>query len=464
MHVIKCILRNSVEPKLKRLQVPVKFSKKSLSTMDFDIREWFSSEDQLPTMIYAACYITLLFIMGILTSVRNMKRELESKKSEMGLGERLHHLNDSDKTKMGRGHHALRQESADVGSLSMASYQSNTVHSLDLSAFSSGNSSDYDTNDHDHDDNDAPRPAKHERVGTLFDSVDFAASKHQHVLVFDPNSGTHTPVTPGSPDNEHIDHSLRFHSMEQTVTTETRKVEPVIAKNIKRQKSKKNTTMRSHTSRLTCGECLSIVFKPRFLLVCCKDTFIQRGIYGTVLVYAFDIMTDINVMIFWFESNDFLYAYLSLGIVLIYRVVSSFSVHKAISRQTSKIKRFLFALVQFFDFYIFYEVFASIVVQHKSDRLLWINAMEASLEAAPQIVLQTVYLIQQSQKQDTNNNNGNNDSFLVVLGLFFSVWKLGATVIGADKVVRQFSMLQLNNIIYLFSCSLLMFASVVLYK
>ena len=54
--------------------------------------------------------------------------------------------------------------------------------------------------------------------------------------------------------------------------------------------------------------------------------------------------------------------------------------------------------------------------------------MEASLEAAPQCIFQTVYLLAFGVENISVNN-------LVVVGLFFSVCKLGGTVIGADRVV-----------------------------
>ena len=90
-----------------------------------------------------------------------------------------------------------------------------------------------------------------------------------------------------------------------------------------------NTTTTDDIS-LSCKECLQIFITIRFCKTWLRDIFVSRGIYATVLLYAFDIVTDMNVMIFSFKEaiieqhNGILtYAILALTIVLLYRISSS---------------------------------------------------------------------------------------------------------------------------------------------
>ena len=175
---------------------------------------------------------------------------------------------------------------------------------------------------------------------------------------------------------------------------------------------------------MSCYECVIILFSVEFCVSLGKIVTSQRGIYTTVLVYAFDIVTDMNVMIYWFKNGPIKFGALSLAVLLTYRIVSSYSVYHAIRTKKGKL---VGALLQFLDVYILYEVLKSHRKHKKTERLLWISAMEAALEAVPQLVLQIVYLVKHSDQESTNS--------LVVLGLFFSVCKLGTTVMSGDKLV-----------------------------
>ena len=188
---------------------------------------------------------------------------------------------------------------------------------------------------------------------------------------------------------------------------------------------------------LRCADFVNALKKPQFYGRWCKDIFIQRGIYGTVLVYAFDIVTDINVMIFWFKEayhkgrDEIIpFALLSFSIIIVYRTISAYNVFNAISKHLSCLQRFGIAFLQFLDVYIFFQVFRSAQINSKSDKLRWISSMEAALESAPQIILQMVYLLQYESVENISANS------LVTLGLFFSVSKLGTTAIAADNLVR----------------------------
>ena len=181
----------------------------------------------------------------------------------------------------------------------------------------------------------------------------------------------------------------------------------------------------SHLSHLSCDQCIKLVCSFNFCMSWMRDTFTQRSIYGTVIVYAFDIVTDINVMILWFNQGELFFGFMALMILVFYRIVSCYSVYEATARSRGKLYRLIMAISQVLDLYIFVEVFASHQNKKKSDRLRWINKMESALEAAPQIILQSVYLI---TRKTTELNT------LVVLGLIFSVLKLGTTIISADKL------------------------------
>ena len=186
----------------------------------------------------------------------------------------------------------------------------------------------------------------------------------------------------------------------------------------------------------------SILCSLKFYIVWLKDILRRRSIYGTVLVYAFDIITDVNVMILWFNqwlnsdsanSNGIGYlAICSLTVLMTYRIVSAVSVYKATSRDNSKLSRIGILILQFLDVYILIEVFRSHQKQKKTDKLVWINAMEASLESAPQILLQLVYILKFGFNDEFGSTN------LVLFGLLFSVAKLGNTVIAADATVRLY--------------------------
>ena len=87
-------------------------------------------------------------------------------------------------------------------------------------------------------------------------------------------------------------------------------------------------------------------------------------------------------------------------------------------------------ILQLFDLVIFYEVYKSHQIEKKTDRLRWLHSMEATLEAAPQIILQIIYLLR---------NNEEDTQTIVLIGLILSILKLGITAVNADdiQVTRQ---------------------------
>ena len=189
------------------------------------------------------------------------------------------------------------------------------------------------------------------------------------------------------------------------------------------------TNNNSNIPAMTYGECFRILVSAQFCRSICTNMMRQRGIYGTILVYAFDIITDMNVMIHWF-NNLIKFGVLALLAILTYRSVSAYSVYHATTKKLGRKRRVINAILQFLDVYILYEVLNSHQKGSRTSKLLWINAMEAALESAPLLVFQIVYLIKHN---DSESGLGG----IVVVGLFFSVCKLGATVIGADRFVKS---------------------------
>ena len=143
----------------------------------------------------------------------------------------------------------------------------------------------------------------------------------------------------------------------------------------------------------------NIICCSKFLLYWPIETWKLRAIYAPVIVYCFDVITDLNILVLWFElakeNNDNIngkinmktMAGASLGILLSYRLISAVSVFVA-----SRDHPIRDSILQFFDFYIFLEVYRSHIQRHPTDNLRWIQELEATLESSPQILLQIIYL------------------------------------------------------------------------
>ena len=179
-------------------------------------------------------------------------------------------------------------------------------------------------------------------------------------------------------------------------------------------------------------ECLTICCSINFCTEWAKDVIIQRSIYSAIVTYAFDIITDINVLILWIKlgyNNVHInnldmkeMAFLSGFLIIMHRIVSSRSVYQATSGNIwpEKIQN---TLLQFFDFYILIQVYKSYQAGRKNEELRWLTSMEAILESSGQIILQMVYLV---------NLNEWKFNDIVTIGLFFSILKLGYTAVSSD--------------------------------
>ena len=83
------------------------------------------------------------------------------------------------------------------------------------------------------------------------------------------------------------------------------------------------------------------------------------------------------------------------------------------------------ASLQLLDLVVYYEVYKSHLENRRTNRLRWLHSMEATLEAAPQIVLQIIYLLTEGERSG--------HATTVTIGLLFSILKLGVTAINSDE-------------------------------
>ena len=187
--------------------------------------------------------------------------------------------------------------------------------------------------------------------------------------------------------------------------------------------------------RKCCGsEFCYIIFKTNFLKKWPYKTWMLRSLYGSIIVYISDYITDINILVLWSIDainqnngippanglNMILMAILCGLALLMYKIVSAIAVWRATT--------WYYGVLQFFDLYIFKEIYQSHLKGKKTDRLRWISNLEAILESAPQILLQLVYLMQSTRGNISDN------SPIVLFSLLISVMKLGSRGISNDAV------------------------------
>ena len=230
---------------------------------------------------------------------------------------------------------------------------------------------------------------------------------HADLQVQSPKGGSNALAVESDVDNESINHDL-------TVETSTNddysiaKLKQASNSSIGRPDSTGNTEveLEAGTSEEEDDTCESLGICEFFKILCTREFVItwisslvkNYIISATALVYALDIVTDVNVMIFWLNKAYFvrkedrdervgLFAIASLVILMFYRCITSYSVYNALPRTLGLRKRLFYGFLQFLDVFIFVEVAESYRKGERTDRLLWINAMEAAIEAAPQIML-----------------------------------------------------------------------------
>eukprot|EP01084_Bolivina_argentea_P059154 107982_1 len=160
----------------------------------------------------------------------------------------------------------------------------------------------------------------------------------------------------------------------------------------------------------------------------CTDIINRSAIYSALLVHAWDQGSDFGVIFTWFTEDNGRWRYLgwiSIGIVINYRLFSAYSLRKAQRGWRDTI-------LQVLDFQVFVDVFRSFEEVKSTDQLYWIRAMEAVLESCVEILLQFVYL-----NEETNP--------LVWLSLFGSLTSVIFALLHYTDVVFVFDMNRLAH-------------------
>eukprot|EP01084_Bolivina_argentea_P145985 255753_1 len=166
---------------------------------------------------------------------------------------------------------------------------------------------------------------------------------------------------------------------------------------------------------------------------CCKKMWIvlkdmkdRREIYLPISVHLSDTATDYATVIEFgiiafaetcTDINTWAIFGLSLSAMMVYRIISSFIIY----RITHSLKR---TLCQFFDLEVFYMVYIGHFMEltSKSSPQRLIASLEAVFEAAPQAVIQTIYLLKTGD-----------GSWIIYVSSALSFINLTLNVIGDDK-------------------------------
>eukprot|EP01084_Bolivina_argentea_P160267 279113_1 len=160
-----------------------------------------------------------------------------------------------------------------------------------------------------------------------------------------------------------------------------------------------------------------------------KDVLGKYGIYGSLIAHLADTATDFASVVEFYEIatdskpedcgglNVWWLFGLAVGCMIVYRMVSSYTIFTI----TNNWKR---VMMQFIDIEIFHILYYSYEygLQGKSSPQRLISVLEAVFEAAPQSVIQMVYLMK------TGNLNG-----IILVSSVLSFINLTMTIIGDDK-------------------------------
>ena len=365
----------------------------------------FLSADDIRTMVYMSCYLLLLCILGIIAALRHMQRlSQEQNEDDVGMTSQIVSRTRSTTSSI----HNKQHSDTLMVQVEIATSPDTGTRSPDSALL------------------DAPLAVFDNGIG--IDNSEILEIKVQQNGYKNINKTRTNSSSIASNVSSRNSVVTELVSEDGTITSDID--HDNIKKNNNNQSDYFNSNQNEYGRHVTCFEYICMLCSFKFFRIWCRDLSRLKNIYGVVLVYSFDIVTDINVMIFWFnqafvENIDYVeyFAIGSLLVIVFYRVISSWSIYNATSRDLPFRKRLCQALLQFCDLFVLLEVFRSHKGQRRTNRLLWINAMEAALEATPQVILQGTYLILFNISDD-----------VVVIGLFFSVWKLAATVIGADKL------------------------------
>ena len=168
-----------------------------------------------------------------------------------------------------------------------------------------------------------------------------------------------------------------------------------------------------------------------------KDVWKRRRCYVPLITHIFDQVTDITVAIQFYElavtksDNDYeacgglniWYLFiLTILSMVIYRVISSYLVYK------STHKSLLHLIFQLLDIELFRALYINYLGNKTEpcDPQRFITAMEASLESAPQALIQMIYLVK---------TNTFDSSIIILVSFLSSLWSIITKLVSDDKII-----------------------------
>ena len=140
-------------------------------------------------------------------------------------------------------------------------------------------------------------------------------------------------------------------------------------------------------------------------------TFKGATIGVTVIKQLVSPDSDDNVNTFW-------YAFMSILVMIVYRVVSALAIFKSLGWKSS--------LLQIFDLLLYREVYEAYMDERMKPtiHLRWIRRMEATFESAPQALLQMVFVLRDTSQKFTT---------LISLSVILSIYFVASSVIRGRK-------------------------------
>eukprot|EP01084_Bolivina_argentea_P132877 234485_1 len=194
--------------------------------------------------------------------------------------------------------------------------------------------------------------------------------------------------------------------------------------------------------------------KITFCKLWIKITWKMRSVYGSFVVHTFDVLTDILVIIEWWNLekyegdinhiNSNIMAICALTVLLFHRIISTI----AFWAKEANIIRCIF---QFVDILIFEEIYVShkqIISQFKNEFMgatkqssknidtttsfKFVRNLEAIFESIPQSILQLVFIMRSSDTFKT----GNNTILLIsILSIIQSIISMTNSILKNDNIL-----------------------------
>ena len=173
------------------------------------------------------------------------------------------------------------------------------------------------------------------------------------------------------------------------------------------------------------------------ILMWIKDVWKRRSCYVPLITHIFDQITDIAVAVQFYylardkSANDYAqcgglnmwYLFiLTILSMLIYRIFSSYLIYQFTHKSLTHL------IFQLLDIELFRALYINYLANKTEpcDPQRFITAIEASLESAPQALIQMIYLVK---------TNSFNSSIIVLVSFLSSVWSIITKLVSDDKSV-----------------------------